>query len=142
MMSNMLTINAGTSLSFNDVKNGQWFASAIAEVSKQGIYLGYTDGSFKPNQNITREELAHLLVNIMKWHVNQTGSSYAPATESITSQFKDSGKIANWASDSMALAVTNGLMQGSPDGNLNPKGSTTREEAAVMFYRLWQWMQQ
>jgi glucosylceramidase len=140
LMSNMLTINSGSSLSFDDVNNSQWFSTAIAEVSKEGVFIGYTDGSFKPNQRITRQELAHLMVNTMKWHIEQTGTTLVNPAGSLSLQFKDGGKIAKWALESMEMALSNGLMVGSPDGFLNPEGSATREEAAVMFYRLWQWI--
>ena len=53
------------SINFSDVKNGSWFYSAVARAVAAGYVKGYSDGSFKPNNNIARGQMAKILYNLM-----------------------------------------------------------------------------
>ena len=57
--------NMTKSNSYNDVKDGDWFCCAVSTLSKMGIIKGYEDGSFKPNQKITRAETMTLVNRVL-----------------------------------------------------------------------------
>lgn len=52
---------------FNDVPKNAWYASAIFSLKEKGIVKGFADGSFKPNANITRAEMAVIIDNLLKY---------------------------------------------------------------------------
>lgn len=63
------TVGSGSAISFNDVEAGHWAAANIERASQNGWVTGYPDGSFKPNQAITRAETVTM--------VNRTAERYA-----------------------------------------------------------------
>lgn len=52
---------------FTDVRSGQWYSEAVAWTAQSGVYTGYADGSFRPNDSITREQLAAILYRYAKY---------------------------------------------------------------------------
>jgi hypothetical protein len=58
---------------------------------------------------------------------------------SVLDSFKDKGQIKDYAKESIALLVKEGLMKGSDD-KINPLGNTTRAEAAVFLHRIYTWL--
>lgn len=105
---------------------GHWAEDYIAAAVVNGIVSGYDDDTFGPDDLITREQMAVLIVKAAK---------LAPATGE--SQFADSGGISGWAKEAIATATQNGLMKGYPDNTIQPLGSATRAEAVtVIVYAL------
>ncbi len=113
------------SQSFSDVADGQYYTKAVAWAAEQGIVYGYSDGSFKPGNNITREQLA-----IMLWR-------YAgkPAGTGNLDSFTDGNKVAAWAVEAMQWAVEQKLVNGKGGGILDPGGKATRAEVAAILMR-------
>lgn len=113
------------SVTFSDVYGGDWYAPAIEWATQAGIVSGYNDGTFRPNQNITREELATILYN-------DAGKPHVFGSVN----FLDASSISSWAKTPMTWAVKHSIISGvSKDGKryLEPHGSVTRAQAAVMF---------
>lgn len=112
---------------FADVPSNAYYAKQAAEAAATGIMNGY-DGSFRPNDRITREEAAVALVNASKYFKLGAGVQAGKA-------YTDAREIASWAAASVAEAGASGLMQG--DGTaFQPKKQVTRAEVAVMVGRL------
>ncbi len=110
---------------FPDVPNDFWGKAAINFCAQNGIIEGYDDGTFKPNQTITRQEAAAILNNAF-----DLAEKYGISDE----QFPDDGKIANWASDHVYAAKASGLMNGDKDtGNFRPTDTIKRCEAASIL---------
>ena len=110
---------------FPDVANDFWAKAAINFCAQNGIIEGYDDGTFKPNQTITRQEAAAILNNAF-----DLAEKYGISDE----QFPDDGKIANWASDHVYAAKASGLMNGDKDtGNFRPTDTIKRCEAASIL---------
>lgn len=101
-----------------------------ATVAKSlAIIKGYEDGSFRPNQNITREEMAHLFVRVFelaKISLNQPSQDFL---------FKDHDQIFSWSRPSVYLVLENKIMKGKGSHTFKPKGFVTKEEVLVMVYR-------
>ncbi|MCD8355361.1 MAG: S-layer homology domain-containing protein [Clostridia bacterium] len=111
---------------FSDVKKQRWYYNAVLWGSINHVVSGMTDGTFRPENDVTRQELAVILYN------------YAGRPEvsgSLDTVFSDSKSIARWASDAVLWAYQNGIVSGIKSGNsvrFNPKGNATRAEAATM----------
>lgn len=114
------------SINFSDVKNGSWFYSAVARAVAAGYVKGYSDGSFKPNNTITRAEAAVMIANTAKLSANEAGA-YC---------FTDIGSIPAWARGSVGAVVAAGYMTGYPDGSFYANASISRAEAVSSLDRM------
>ena len=115
---------------YTDVKAGDWYANVVATAAAKGIIGGYPEGTFKPNQAVTRIEMATMLSNAMK------DTPLSPDSISmLTSKYKDAAIIADWGKAAVAKATQEGLMTGM-EGGFNPTGKATRAQAATVIYKL------
>lgn len=108
---------------FNDVDGGAWYADAVTWAAENGIVGGYGNGTFGPNDPITREQLA-----VMLWRY--VGS---PAATDKELHFNDTDEISGFALEAMRWAVENGILNGYGGGRLDPQGQATRAQAAQML---------
>lgn len=115
---------------FTDVAADSYCADAVAWAEQQGIVRGFDDGTFRPEGRITRQQLAAILFRYTEYR----GADTAGRTD--LSRFSDSAAVADYARDALAWAVSAGLLQGRSDGTLNPSGSATRAQTAVILQRL------
>lgn len=106
---------AGTS--FSDVKAGSWYAPYVQWASKQGLVKGYEDGTFKPEQNVTREEMVTMLFRCWQSEGNTWKTDVA-----ALNAYKDSAKVSSWALPAMRWAAANGVVNGVGDSMLEPAG--------------------
>ena len=116
--------------SFRDVNASRYYAKAIAWASENGIVSGYKDGTFRPNQAATRQELAVILYRFGQY------SGCDMSLKGDLDSYKDSKAIGGWAREAMAWCVGAGLLQGDPAGSLTPKGTATRAQYATIIMRL------
>ena len=119
---------------FDDVAEDAWYAQGTAWAVEAGIVSGYGDGQFGPNDAITREQLALMLYRYAQYMKLSTG------TGASLEVFGDEEEISSWAQQAMSWAVSAGILGGTPEGNLNPGGTATRAEAAVMVSQFVAWM--
>lgn len=98
----------------------------------QGWVTGH-DGDFRPDDPISREEMAVMVMGALA-SLGQGGGG--GATPSLTG-FADTNQISQWAWGHMAAAIQRGLLQGMGDGTLAPRHLTTRAQAAVLARRHW-----
>ena len=119
---------------FDDVAEDAWYAQGTAWAVEAGIVSGYGDGQFGPNDAITREQLALMLYRYAQYMKLSTG------TGASLEAFGDEEEISSWAQQAMSWAVSAGILGGTPEGNLNPGGTATRAEAAVMVSQFVAWM--
>lgn len=110
---------------YTDVEATKWYASDIAKVSSAGIMNDYEDGTFKPNQEATREEAAYAIAK-----------AYKVATKETNVTFKDQAQISDWAEAEIASLVAGGYLNGNPDGTFRPTASLTRAEAVTMVDKI------
>jgi len=119
---------------FSDVNASTVMAAYIGAVSKAGIVEGHPDGTFKPDQSITRQEMAAMMIRAagvadVRITIPQTSVAYL-------SRFKDAGTIAPWAREDMARAVEAGVINGMTADTISPRSDATRAQAVVMIKRL------
>ena len=116
--------------SFTDTQD-YWAASYVDFLYSAGITTGYDDGTFRPNDNISRQQFAVMLFR----YLGLDGSQY----ESVTLPFADTASIGSYALTAVKALYTEGIVSGTTgsDGKLyfNPGGSLTRAQAAAMIGR-------
>lgn len=108
---------------------------AISYAFEQGIVGGYGDGTFRPNNNLIRQDFFKITYNVM------TSAYWDPSSVELKSldSFQDAGIVGDYALMPTKVMVSIGVVQG--DGNrLNPLATTTCEEAIVMFFRAYNYM--
>ena len=104
--------------------DGHWAEEAVRQAAANGLATGYPDGTFRPDQPITRAEFTVMLVRALG--LEGTGAPLA---------FTDGDRIGSWAAQAIGLAVEAGLVQGYGDGSFRPDAPITRAEMAVMIAR-------
>ena len=109
---------------FSDVAETAYYASAVRWAAANGVVTGYADGTFRPNDPITRQQLAAIL-----WRY--AGS---PAAESGT-DYADEDAIAAYAVTAVDWARDAGVISGRDGNRFDPSGRATRAQAAVILHR-------
>ena len=109
---------------FDDVEYGQWYTDAINWAASVKVGNGDGDGNFRPDEYVSREEMAQFMYNYAKY------KGYSLAGEADLGQFTDGGDISDWAVDTMKWAVDNKIFIGNGDGTITPLADTIRGEAA------------
>lgn len=114
------------SKTFKDVETDKWYFKAIDKVTSLGILNGVSKDSFNPQDKLTREQLAVIIVNMMKYE--KSDSSNMP---------KDIAKASNWSKNAISIVYSKGIMQGDKE-NFNPKQKVSREMVAVIMVKLYE----
>ena len=113
---------------FTDVADGKYYSKCVTWAAKNKIVNGYAaDNTFRPNANVTREQMAVILYNYAKFR------GLDVSVQADLSSFHDVSQISSYARTAMSWAVGNKLMSGTLEGNLNPKNEATRAECAKML---------
>lgn len=110
---------------FTDVAEDSAFAAAVAWASSTNVVAGYDDGTFLPDKAMNRAEIAAVLFRYAK--------AEAEAEDKLAG-FPDVDKVQNWAKDALNWAVASKLIAGN-GANLDPTGTATREQVAVILNR-------
>jgi hypothetical protein len=114
---------------FADVKDGEWYADAVAWASSNGIVSGYGGGIFGTNDSITREQLSAILHRYVQYKGCDTSKS------AELTKFADAPSVSEWAADAIKWAVAEGLITGTTETTLDPKGAATRAQVAAILMR-------
>jgi len=133
LLINVLELSAEADSSFTDVNPDAYYYNAISAAVSLGITNGIGDGSkFDPTASISRQDMMVMIVRAMK----VAKKSLKKEETSAISTYIDYDQISSYAVDSVSSLVQDGIVKG--DGSkINPKGITTRAEAAVLIYRLY-----
>ncbi len=113
---------------FSDVTSDKWYNDAINWAQQNGIVAGYTDGSFKPDQEITREQM----LAIMNKYATYCGENTSQANSAFN--YSDANSISNYAVAPISWGVEHGMISDNLS-NLRPKDNATRIELAQMLMR-------
>lgn len=119
----------GPRLMFRDVSAEAYYEPYVRWAAEEGLVSGYTDGSFGPDQPMTRQDMAVILAR----YLTRLGVEL-PAGE--TAAFADMEQVSDYAKAGVELARTAGLVHAGDDGNFYPERNVTRAEAAEAFYQL------
>jgi len=111
-------LDGAAEASFSDVSESSWMYSYVETARAHGSISGYPDGTFKPNKNVTRAEIAKIISQTL---------NLAPGSSGL------SDISSSWARDSISSCVTAGIVGGYADNNFRPANTASRAEAAKMI---------
>ncbi|MDO4765001.1 MAG: S-layer homology domain-containing protein [Eubacteriales bacterium] len=112
---------------FTDVPSNE-FLPFIEWANKHNIVKGTSETTFSPESNISREQIAVMLVNYAK-----AMNILLPTAE--TKEFADQAQISDYAKESVMIMQSAGVLTGKDGNRFDPKGLTTKAEAATILYR-------
>lgn len=112
---------------FSDVKANDWFAGEIGKAIAAGYISGYQDGTMKPNNQITRQEVASIISRLLKL---DAGSGFN------INNFKDAKDMPQWSKAAIGAVSSKGYMGGYSDQTFKPTKPITRAEAIVSLDRV------
>ncbi|WP_379163179.1 S-layer homology domain-containing protein [Paenibacillus sp. sgz5001063] len=127
-----LDLTARVNGNFSDVQKSTYYYNEIAIAKALGITNGIDNDRFGSTSKITRQDMMVLTERALKLEKKLNNQGEAADLE----RFSDKSEVASYAVNSVAAMVKEGLIEGS--GNkVNPTGNTTKAEAAVFLYRLY-----
>lgn len=113
----------------SDVEAGSWAAPYILNLAERKIFIGYEDGTFRPELGITRQEIAVALVRAMGMEADAKAAT-------ASSKFADDDNIADWARGYVNIAVSKNIFTGYGDGEFKPTRTISRQELVTVLMRL------
>ncbi|WP_211222580.1 S-layer homology domain-containing protein [Paenibacillus daejeonensis] len=119
----VLELEGGDTEMYPDVSSSHWASEAISYVSSIGLMEGMPDGSFQPDRDITRAEMAIIIARLK----NLNGEASHSFSDVVAG---------HWAEQDIANVLEAGLMEGMPDGSFQPNKILTRAEAVTVFNRV------
>ncbi|MFD2707005.1 lamin tail domain-containing protein [Salibacterium lacus] len=116
---------------FTDVDKGDWFAGELQPAIEHGIIQGRADGTFAPNETVTRQQAASMLSRAME----VTGFEEEKLnTQKTIDSFNDKESIGTWAQDDVNRLLQAGVITGREEGSIfDPKSGATRAQMAEML---------
>ncbi len=117
---------------FGDVNADEWYGAAVAWASQNGIVNGVSENDFAPNDDLTREQMAAIIYRYIKFK----GKDVSVGENTNILSYDDAEYISDYAIDAICYAVGSGLMKGDSESTLNPNGTATRAETAMIIMRL------
>ena len=127
-----LSLAVSANAAFKDDKSiSDDYAESVAVLNGMGVFKGYEDGSFKPEGNITRAEVATIVYRIYTADVAKNDKSGLYATYN---KFSDMAG-ASWAAGYIGYCANASLVKGYPDGTFKPSGKVTGYEVLAMILR-------
>lgn len=111
-----------------DIADDAWYRSYVASAVSNGLISGYPDGTFLPNNQITRAEVMTIIWRIMSNNNALSTSAVSPAP------YADDAAIPEYARNYVYTLAANGIVSASADNKITAEVPATREQCAVMLY--------
>ncbi|NDO45642.1 S-layer homology domain-containing protein [Clostridium sp. MD294] len=115
-----------TLIQFNDVKESDWYYADVVKAVRGNVASGFEDGTFRPNETITRMQAAVFIYNAKGLTPNEAGADV----------FTDAASMPSWAKGAVGAAVSAGYMSGYTDGSFGGNKGMTRAEAVSTLDRV------
>ncbi|WP_051235918.1 S-layer homology domain-containing protein [Paenibacillus pinihumi] len=135
-----LTGESTSSSVFKDVPVTAWYADYVAAAAKAGLLKGYSDGTFRPDATITREQMAVVAANALEF-AKAAGADVPQADGGSKTGFKDEAAIHSWALEAVKQVAAAGILEGNNKSDFLPLDLASRAEAATIIARLLQFAQ-
>ena len=123
MMFTLMPMSVSAAANVESDISGHWAEDTIQSWVDEGTIKGYEDGSFKPENTISRAEFM-TMVNGIFGHTDVKATTYTDV------------KSDSWYADAVAKAAAAGYIEGYPDGTMKPDNSISREEAATIIMKI------
>ena len=123
-----LSVIESSGSSFTDVKAADWHSGYVNTATALNITNGYEDGSFRPQNSITVEQMTTMVVRALEYVTNEDHRSTA-----VHQSGKQTEGVSSWAQTYLSYANDVGLFEGIENSDLNATAIVTRAEAAVII---------
>jgi chitodextrinase/lysophospholipase L1-like esterase len=134
MLSRALRLEATEeTLPFYDVQEGSWYYSNVSAAYQAKIVSGVAPDQFAPDETITREQMAVMIINAYLFNTGETLDQLENSSETLV--YTDVEQISSWALPYIGAASEMKLIFGA-EGAFQPKNDADRSQAAAMIYRL------
>jgi hypothetical protein len=120
---------------FTDVKSSDWYYNDVTTAYNIGLVNGIASDKFAPNDNITREQMAAMAINALKYLGKDTAISQDEVTKFLA-QYKDAKDVSDWAKEVVAASVKYNIMNGMSQATYSPLSTSTRAQAIAVISRL------
>ncbi|WP_028551684.1 S-layer homology domain-containing protein [Paenibacillus sp. UNC451MF] len=117
-------VTVNDAITYTDVKENHWAANYIKIATKHGYFSGFEDGSFRPEAQVSRGELASVMARFLKQNVTAPAAYHFQDTEG------------HWAADAIEQLYRGKFLAGYQDGTFKPDDSIRRVEAVTMINRM------
>lgn len=117
---------------FTDVDEGYWCYDALLWAYNNGIINGYSDGSFRPKNDLTRQALCAMLARYMR----VMGKDLTAYETGVLDNYKDAGNVSAGFVADMDILCSLDIVHGYTDETLRPTNGATRAQAATMIMRM------
>lgn len=121
---------------FTDIQTASWYNNDIGTAVSYRLIAGFEDGTFRPDDRITREQAMTIAAKAMKLTGLNPVSSEPSASVQTLSRFKDANEASPWAHSGIAASVSTGVISGRNKDELAPKDHVSRAEVALIIDRL------
>lgn len=128
ILARLENVTSASDAGFSDVDD-EWFATAVNWAASENIVAGFEDNSFRPNDAITREQLAAILMNYAAYKGEDVSA------RADLSAYSDADAVSSWAAETMSWAVAEGYISGMTADELQPQGNATRAQLAAILER-------
>ncbi len=118
-------------MDFSDVAEGKYYSEAVRWAASCGIVDGYTDNTFRPNQTISRQQMAAILWRYCKYK----GIDVSVGEDTNILSYTDAFDISEYAIEAMQWACGASVIQGKTADRLAPLDSATRAQVATIMMR-------
>jgi hypothetical protein len=132
LLTKTLGLKADVNENFVDVESGKYYYEAVGTAKELGIVTGLNNNTFKPKEPISRQDMMVMAQRALNVINPETGKA---VTDNLD-QYSDKDTVAGYARESVANLIKDGFISGS-NGKINPLSNTTRAEAAVFLYNIY-----
>ena len=126
LLNSAISTQGSAAISFSDVSPSDWYYNDVAKAVGNNIASGFEDGTFRPNETVTRMQAAVFISNALKLSGNEAGAN----------GFTDAAQLPAWAKGAVGAVVAGGYMSGYPDGSFGGSKGMTRAEAVSTLDRV------
>lgn len=115
---------------FSDLEEGAYYTAYVNWAVENKIVSGFENGKFEPNSYITREQMALIISNYLKF-------TNKPLDKNSTIDFADESQISDWAKEAIKEMTQAGILKGMSEEEFFPKTSFTRAQVAQVLYNIY-----
>lgn len=128
-----LGLSVKSDTNFDDIKEGSYYYDAVAIAKKLGITNGVGDNKFNPTEQISRQDMMVLVTKAMRIakKLSTTGSTFD------ISGYSDVTQVSGYAMEAVSTLIKERIIEGIGNNMINPKGTVTRAETAMIIYKLY-----
>ncbi|MDR6554036.1 N-acetylmuramoyl-L-alanine amidase [Paenibacillus qinlingensis] len=125
--SNVYGCGTGATKSYSDLSASHWASAVFAKAAKLNLLQGYADGTIRPNQAITRGEVAFLFNQLLQMITPSSPSTYTAAFDDVPKSL--------WSASAIITLKDKGIINGISDTSFKPDQTMTRAEIAALLDR-------